>query len=218
MSGAGSRKRKAGLTGEEQALWDHTARSIEQLATGKAKARVLDGADAFFEAMSTIDPPVKRRAKAETGGTGKSAPPVALPGLPQAPAAPARTPPLADFDRKAAKRLRAGRIDIEARIDLHGMRQDEAHGALASFLRSAHARGLRWVLVITGKGAPRRNAWNPDEEHFRLDMGDRPEPGILRRSVPRWLAEPGLRALVVSHTESSPRHGGEGALYVQMRR
>jgi DNA-nicking Smr family endonuclease len=215
----------AHLTSDEQALWDHTARSIERLAAAKAKNRVLDGAEGagdFFEAMESAGG-VKRRAKADRGTDGPS-PAGGLPGLPMPPPTPdRRTPALANFDRKAAKRLRAGRIVIEARMDLHGMRQDEAHGALSGFLRSCQARGMRWVLVITGKGAPRRSTWNSDGDDFRFEMGSfdtggRPEPGILRRSVPRWLAEPDLRALVVSHTEAAANHGGEGALYVQLRR
>jgi DNA-nicking Smr family endonuclease len=203
-----------GLSAGEQALWDHTARSIERLA--KVKSRVLDGADAFLEAMTT-DPAIKRGASShQTDAT--------LPGLParpatslppSAPGARKPVPPIAGFDRKSAKRLRSGQTDIEARIDLHGMRQEEAHHALTSFLMSCHTRGLRWVLVITGKGGPRRNK---SEESENFEMAERSEPGVLRRNVPRWLTEPDLRSFVVSYTSASISHGGDGAMYVQLRR
>ena len=217
MSGAGrGRKAKAGLTSDEQALWDHAARSMQRLI--KTKDRVLDGADAFLEAMEAGETPVKRRVKPDKP-SAKS-----LPGLPTVPVESAdqgrtRVPPIADFDRKSAKRLRSGQIDIEARLDLHGMRQDGAQDALRSFLLSCHVRGLRWVLVITGKGAPRRTGWGSGEDGGDwVDRGERSEPGVLRRRVPRWLEEPDIRALVVSYTQAASQHGGEGAIYVQLRR
>jgi len=114
------------------------------------------------------------------------------------------SPPLADFDRRTARRIGSGQIEIDARLDLHGLRQREAHAALLRFLRSAQARGDRIVLVITGKGAA--GARDGDDDR-----------GVLKRNVPRWLAEAALRAIVVSHTTAHARHGGEGALYVRIR-
>ncbi len=128
------------------------------------------------------------------------------------PKPPPKTPPPAPFEVKRAKRLRRGALEIEDRIDLHGMRQAEAHRALRSFLLSAHARGLRHVKVITGKG--RSN--EPDDRPFDLHGTDR--PGVLKRLVPGWLAEPDLTAVVVSFTGAGKQHGGEGALYVHLRR
>lgn len=129
-------------------------------------------------------------------------------------------PPIADFDRKAVRRIRSGRIEIEARIDLHGMRQDEAHSTLRSFLLGCQSRGIRWVLVITGKGRPSR----PGDSHEIDASRGRPDPawwgderGVLKRNVPRWLTEPELRSIVVSYTTASLGHGGEGALYVHLR-
>jgi DNA-nicking Smr family endonuclease len=184
---------------------------------------VLDGADAFYEAMADATP-LKRRTKADKPAARVGTKP-GLPGLPSSPegepaAAGGRKPipPLADFDRKSAKRLRAGQTEIEARIDLHGMRQGEAQDALRAFLMSAHARGLRFVLVITGKGAPRRPGASDEAYTEPFDMTGRTEKGVLRRNVPRWLAEPDLRAIVVSVTEAAIPHGGGGALYVQLRR
>jgi DNA-nicking Smr family endonuclease len=96
------------------------------------------------------------------------------------------------------KRLRRGRIKIEARLDLHGLRQKEAHAALNRFLSAAEARGLRLLLVITGKGRG-------------LDS-------TLKRLVPLWLAEGSNRTRVAFVSEAAPHDGGAGALYVYLAR
>lgn len=120
--------------------------------------------------------------------------------------------PIADFDRRKVRKIRSGQVDIEARIDLHGMRQDEAHTALRAFLIRCLGKGQRWVLVITGKGkASDRDADAP------FDMTVQRDRGVLKRNVPRWLAEPDLRPLVVSYTTAAIHHGGEGAIYVHLR-
>ena len=118
-------------------------------------------------------------------------------------------PPLSPFDERQRRKLARDMGLIDARLDLHGMRQREAHRALTSFLRSCAARGMRHVLVITGKGAP-------EAVRTRDFYGE--ERGVLRRQVPMWLAEPELRGVVVSYTTSHVRHGGEGALYVRLRK
>ena len=117
------------------------------------------------------------------------------------------------FTRKSARKLRSGQVEIEARIDLHGMRQNEAHAALRRFVLHCHNQDRRWVLVITGKGGPADARQNRDYGHSWSE----PERGVLRRNVPRWLAEPDLRAIVVSYTTAAIHHGGEGALYLQLR-
>jgi len=134
---------------------------------------------------------------------------------PSTPPAQAKSaPPLSQLDRRKARKISSGRIEIEARIDLHGMRQSEAHTALRRFLLNAHAKGRRWVLVITGKGITPRGSSDVGE-YAGLRDEDR---GVLKRNVPRWLAEPGLRAIVISFAAAATRHGGEGALYVQLRK
>lgn len=104
----------------------------------------------------------------------------------------------AGIDRATAERLKRGKLVIEARLDLHGMTQDEAHRALAGFVGGSRASGLRCVLVITGRGA----------------VGG----GILRQAVPRWLDEPGLRRHLLAIVPAQPRDGGAGALYILLRR
>ncbi|WP_425907284.1 Smr/MutS family protein [Nitrobacter sp. TKz-YC02] len=105
--------------------------------------------------------------------------------------------------RRERSQLSRGRKDIDARIDLHGMTQTRAYRALLQFLQNASGDGLTFVLVITGKGRARG-----------LDS----ERGVLRRQVPQWLALPEFRSLVVGFDEAHSGHGGEGALYVRLRR
>ena len=98
-------------------------------------------------------------------------------------------------------RVARGKEGIDGRLDLHGLTQEEAHAELLRFLRNASVRDVRLVLVITGKGA-------------RKD-GER---GILKRQVPHWLGLPEFRAFVVGFEDAHIAHGGEGALYVRVRR
>jgi DNA-nicking Smr family endonuclease len=112
-------------------------------------------------------------------------------------------PPLAPLGRRERSQLSRGRKEIDARLDLHGMTQTRAHRALLSFLQRASGDGLTFVLVITGKG--RASA---------AESGR----GVLRRQVPEWLSLPEFRNLVVGFEEAHIGHGGEGALYVRVRR
>lgn len=106
--------------------------------------------------------------------------------------------PPATIDAALHRRLTRGRDAIAARIDLHGLTQDAAQAALAAFVRRAVENGWRAVLVITGKGLG----------------GD----GVLRKRVPDWLAQPPLRDHIAGVSEAHRRHGGEGALYVALKR
>ena len=109
-------------------------------------------------------------------------------------------PPLVPLGRRERAKLSRGRQEIEARLDLHGMTQMRAHRALSGFVQRAHHDGLTFVLVITGKGK----------------AGG--ESGVLRRQVPQWLGLPEFRAFVIGFEEAHIGHGGEGALYVRIRR
>lgn len=195
--------RRRHLSKEDEALWQHTAATLEPLRT--RKSRHHPGAAEVEDA-----PVFQPGTKAGKASSAKPKPATALPISPPRAERPKPAPPeLNAFDRKAARRLRQGQTEIEARIDLHGMRQHEAHGVLRRFLLSCSGRGLRWVLVITGKGGPRAR----DEDGF-----GRSERGVLRKNVPMWLADPDLRAIVVSYTTAAIPHGGEGALYIQLRK
>jgi DNA-nicking Smr family endonuclease len=107
------------------------------------------------------------------------------------------------------ERLKKGQLEPQARIDLHGMTQDAAHRTLFAFLATAHQRGHRLVLVITGKGNPRK------DESASWMMSPH---GVLKQMVPRWLNEPGLAALIASTKPAHVRHGGDGALYIYLRK
>jgi DNA-nicking Smr family endonuclease len=113
------------------------------------------------------------------------------------------------LDRGTARKLARGHLAVEARLDLHGMRQREAHAALRRFLKSAQGEGHRHVLIITGKGA---------EADYQRSFYEEDSRGVLRQAVPHWLAAPDLAHVVVSFSAAPRRLGGEGALYVRLRK
>jgi DNA-nicking Smr family endonuclease len=184
----GSRRR--GLSYDERVLWTTVTKAIKPL---RANSQLTPHADAEGNAAAdapklALKPPrpAKRVAKAA---------PAVVPPAPPKPVA----PPLAPLGRRMRARVARGKEAIDARLDLHGLTQSEAHSVLLHFLRNANARDARLVLVITGKG---RGA----------------EPGVLRRQVPQWLGLPEFRAFVVGFEDAHIAHGGEGALYVRVRR
>jgi DNA-nicking Smr family endonuclease len=148
------------------------------------------------QAQQTGRPAPKRRA-------AKASLPRAAPVGPPAPASPPA--PLSHgsrdgLDRRKAERLSRGKLPIEATLDLHGLRQAEAHRRLEIFLADCQAAGKRCVLVVTGKGLHKE------------------EGGVLRSAVPRWLNEMPNRSRVLSFDYAQQKHGGTGALYVLLRR
>jgi DNA-nicking Smr family endonuclease len=110
-------------------------------------------------------------------------------------------PPLAALGRRMRTRVARGKEAIDGRLDLHGLTQNEAHTALLRFLQAATARDARLVLVITGKGG--------------RGEGER---GVLKRQVPQWLGLPEFRTLIIGFEQAHVAHGGEGALYIRVRR
>lgn len=180
-----------------------------------------DDDDLFRRAMRDVKPlePERRRKTAETPRPAKKpdARPQPDPGdTPPVRSAAGRWPadpahisngPTVDrrpgsapgVDARTMGRLKRGRLRPEARLDLHGMTQAEAHGALRRFVLDRQGRGKRCVLVITGKGS--------------ITTG-----GVLRTQVPRWLDTPPLADAVLAYAEAIPPDGGSGALYVLLRR
>jgi DNA-nicking Smr family endonuclease len=123
-----------------------------------------------------------------------------------------KAPPLphrAELDRQTSRRLEKGHVEVEAKLDLHGMRQRDAHVALRRFLKSAQWKDYRHVLVITGKGVAQEMAKSFYEEKSR---------GVLRQAVPQWLRDPEFASIVFSFSQAPRRLGGEGALYVRLRK
>ncbi len=175
------------LTEEERALWRGVARSIAPMQRARQRTEVPEGPDS---------PP--REAKPAAAGTARPAVPSNLPP-------PKEPPPLAPLGRRLKQRVARGREPIEARLDLHGYTQAEAHAALLRFLRRAQADNLKTVLVVTGKGSA-RNARAAGET------------GVLKRAVPQWLALPEFRSLVLGFEDAHSGHGGQGALYLRLRR
>lgn len=194
---------------DDDDVWQHTAQTVEPLKRSKGRvhpaiARITDDIAASLRDAPTV--PVKSASTKVRMPPPTSPQPVSP--QPRKPTA----PPLAEFDRKKVRKICSGQVEIEARIDLHGLRQDEAHQALRAFVHRCVGKGQRWVLVITGKG---KTANVRDDAPF--DMMSNRDRGVLKRNVPRWLHEPDLRVLIVSYTTASLQHGGEGALYVHLR-
>ena len=173
------------LSSDDRILWGKVARSTRALP-GR-----MDEIDAFEAelAQSLIqDEPVTAKQPASPMQDTK---PV------ERKSAPGHHYPL---ERPVKKKIAKGRLQLEARIDLHGLFQTEAHGMLLAFIIKAHERGLRHVLVITGKGA---------------SMGSE---GAIKRAVPMWFSKPEFRHLISSYETAARNHGGEGALYVRLAR
>ena len=187
MSRDGNRRRV--LSYEERVLWTTVTKAIEPL-----RAPAQDAPDADGEPATKNAEPARPAAEPR-----KASPPLA----PQKPLPPPLAPPLTPLGRRLKQRVARGKQAIDARLDLHGLTQTQAHAALLRFLRNAHARDARLVLVITGKG--------------QRSEGER-ERGVLRRHVPQWLGLPEFRSFVVGFEDAHVAHGGEGALYVRLRR
>lgn len=180
--------RRPSLTEEERALWRGVARSVAPMR------RTGSLATETAEATDLAPPQAKPVGAARPAVLDKPAPAKQPP------------PPLAPLGRRLKQRVARGREPIEARLDLHGYTQAKAHAALLHFLRRAQADRLKTVLVVTGKGSTR-------------DVGDNSaQRGVLKRAVPQWLALPEFRSLVLGFEDAHGAHGGQGALYLRLRR
>jgi DNA-nicking Smr family endonuclease len=176
--------RRRVLSYEERVLWTTVTKAIEPLRAG-----------APIVSDEIVDEPAKpARAAARPAKTIQETKPMPPPVQIKLAA-----PPLTPLSRRMKRSVARGKEAIGGKLDLHGMTQSEAHAALFRFLRNAHARDARLVLVITGKG-----------------RGG--EMGVLRRQVPQWLGLPEFRAFVIGFEDAALAHGGEGALYVRVRR
>ncbi|WP_407149571.1 Smr/MutS family protein [Bradyrhizobium sp. ORS 86] len=186
---------------------------LDLSAPSRRKRALSEEERALWESVAKQVKPLRKRpvvAKAPTvaadpGAHHVPAKPVPVKPAPAkaAPAPRPHLPPLAPIGRRERAKLSRGKQEIDARLDLHGMTQMRAHRVLLAFLQRAHSDGLTFVLVITGKG----KVGGPDSER-----------GVLRRHVPEWLSLPEFRSLVVGFEEAHIGHGGEGALYVRVRR
>ncbi len=177
------------LSAEDRILWGKVARSTTPLPGRMQDLETLE-ADLAPE-QGPASPATGKSAKAKSGSDEAGI------RITNAGEGERRHYPL---ERPVKRKLAKGHLALEARIDLHGMIQSEAHGFLLGFLMQAHMRGLRHVLVITGKGA---------------SIGS---DGALKRAVPLWFSLPEFRPLISSYEPAARNHGGEGALYVRLAR
>ncbi|MBQ0817035.1 MAG: Smr/MutS family protein [Hyphomicrobiaceae bacterium] len=176
----------------------------------KLWARIARTATPLQKNRVTQRPTPSNPPQAKSKAPAPMVEPPSSPRLPAKPAARQKLGPTAGpLDRQTARKLDKGRLAVEARLDLHGMRQHDAHIALRKFLKSAQGRGLRHVLVITGKGSPRDSS---------VSIYDHEPRGVLRQAVPHWLSDGDLAPLIVNFSEAPQRLGGGGALYVRLRK
>ncbi|WP_417667924.1 Smr/MutS family protein [Roseibium sp.] len=199
MTGSGKRK-KSQLSREDRELWAKVTKTLTPLHPERASQPEADDFETLFEGEA---PPDKRKKETATAMRAPSGP---------KPAAytPPKPPPLHQLEHRYRKKVVRGVKPIDARIDLHGMTQHQAHERLRGFLYQAQASGHKIVLVITGKGGRGK------DRDFRHDHWD--DMGVLRRAVPQWLAMPDMRSVVIGYEEAHVTHGGSGALYVRIRR
>lgn len=186
-----SGKRGRGVN-DDAALWRQIAGTVKPLKRRVAAPPPVESTDKCKPAA---------RGPVSTQPRSARPNPSAAPRQPQPPPAPLSPGTAPGLDKRTAQRLRRGQIRVEARIDLHGMTQAEAHRNLSEFLKSSANLGRRCVLVITGKG-------------MRGGAGT----GVLRSEFPRWLNEVALRPLILSFASAQPKDGGGGAFYVYLRR
>ncbi|OCW57329.1 Smr/MutS family protein [Hoeflea olei] len=173
---------KSRLSHEDRIIWARVARTVEAFPGKQVEP------DDWF----AVETP------------GLSQPAHEPPPRPVHPAGPGAKPATRHgphpIEKPVIRKLARGRLPIDGRIDLHGLTQSEAHNLLFGFLARAHERGLRHVLVITGKGSSRGSQ------------------GVLKRLVPDWLGKPEFRFLISGYEDAARAHGGEGALYIRLRR
>jgi len=194
--------RKRHLRPDEMALWQEVARRTVPLGPKRKPAAMTTAKPRKSTEPAREEPPSLPAFRPGEAARGQSPQNDVLSGL----SGPATSSSVA-MDRKAFQRLKRGKLVPEARLDLHGMTLDQAHGALIGFVLRAQGAGKRLVLVVTGKGKDR-------------DSGG-PIPvrrGVLRHNVPHWLRAAPLGPLVLQVTEAHISHGGGGAYYVYLRR
>lgn len=190
------RRARAGrLSREDLALWRRLAATVAPLP-GRLLPDLAEEFPSEPLPVPPVPPPAPRRRPRKPPLPEPPAPPPPAPSLPEI-----AHGDVAGVDKRTAQRMRRGQLPIEARIDLHGLTEEDAHRALVSFVIGAQGAGRRCVLVVTGKG-------------LRQDG----RAGVLRRNVPRWLNEAPNRARILAFCHAQPRDGGEGALYLLLKR
>jgi len=171
-------------------------RALAEVRPLKTRKRTTHSRPVIVDSQPLAEKPRHSRVPGMASGIAKPIPPEKAPGA---------TATVPGLDRRTAERLRRGRLPVEGRLDLHGEFQEQAYRLLVDFVTRAAAADKRVILVITGKGRSTTDEWGRGG-------------GVLRRQVPHWLSQPPLGALVLSTAPARPDHGGDGALYVLLRR
>ncbi len=214
------------LSDEDLRLWEMMKQRLEPLRNAKRRVGNGESVDAPAEAggiaakITPAEKPVKTARpnkpahRVEPPASART-PPTTPPSAAKTSFVPATQPGSTPIEKRKSRRLAKGQHPIEAVLDLHGMRQREAHASLRRFIATSHANGCKFIKVITGKGA----RLSDGDGHSRpFDAPGDGERGVLKRLVPEWLRGPGMGALVVGFSSAGRGHGGEGALYVELRR
>lgn len=187
-------KNRGVLTAEENKLWQAVTKDIQKLESNHATTP--------FVRKSVYDDVANRRLAADL--QKKFTVPVET-----------LTPQsfsLREADHNWQQRLRRGKAKLDGKIDLHGMTQERAYAALCRKIEQSHAQGHRMILVVTGKGGPKSEYGGLSSHDFEQDRG------VLKTKVPRWLSEGPLATKIVAFYTASQGHGGEGALYVVLKK
>lgn len=193
-------KKRGQFSADDLKIWRQVAETAKPLRAEKRS----------IQTEVKAPKPVSSKARLLSGSTAKPRPtpePSVRLDLAKDPMQHLKDQP-AQMDAKKHRRMKRGKLKPDAKIDLHGLTLDRAHKALTDFLLTAHGRGDRLVLVVTGKGR------DPEIHHGAVPG----RKGVLRQSVPRWLSLPPLSGIVLQITPASQRHGGEGAYYVYLKR
>jgi len=214
-----NRRRKKGLSSEDSELWRKVAKTVSPMHQPKQKEPIEITEEKEpplampmgnpFPSMTPKLPkpqPTPDKLRALTIGGKSSARSHSAHKLKRTVTEDVTREPL-NMDARKHKRMLQGREAPEARIDLHGMTVAQAHPALINFIKISHARGLRLVLVITGKGKDK-------DEGYVIPT----QRGVLRNQVPSWLRSPEMNGIVQQVRQSHRSHGGQGAYYVHLNR
>ena len=186
------RSRRSALSLEDQALWEHVTQSVRRVQTD------LMSVSSQNQTLELNEPIRKRASKPKKTRTS----PTQLASKQLKPSVPSMSHgDTSGMDRRTTQKLKRGKLDIEGTLDLHGYTQTKAHQALSRFLQTGYETGRRTVLIITGKGDR---------------LGGR--PGILKEAVPGWFNETPMRQWVAGFSYAAPKDGGNGALYVRIKR
>lgn len=191
-------KRHKKLTEDDRKIWHKVTKTVTPYGNVANFSEDMLGGD-FVEVDYVDDKKAKSLPKKQILRSVAESyqPPISKP---KSASTVVKQPSLNPIERPVHRKISKGRVSIDARIDLHGMTQQTAHWALYNFLGDAHQQGLRHVLVITGKGN---------------SSGGQ---GVLKRAVPDWFAKSDFKMFVSGFRNAAQHHGGEGALYVRLRK